>query len=103
MQVIWIETALADLDDIFDYLFACNPTAAKNTAARIFDAARPLDDHPRYGTEISELPGRYKIKVTRTQYLIIYRIEPDRDRILVTRVIHGKRQWRELLGGKTPK
>lgn len=103
MRVIWIKSALADLDEINEYLEGKNPIAAQNVAARIFDAAKLLDDHPRYGTEIPELPGRYKINVRRTQYLIIYRLEPDRDRLLVTRVIHGKRQWRELLGGKTSK
>ena len=97
MHVIWIESALDDLDKINEYLERKNPVAAQNVAARIFDAAKPLGDHPRYGTEIPELPGRYKIIARRTQYLIIYRLEPDRDRVLVTRVIHGKRQWRKLL------
>jgi toxin ParE1/3/4 len=59
MKVRWSETALAQLDDIFLYIYERNRTAALSVAKRIEKLAALLEEFPLIGhlTDETEVPG----------------------------------------------
>jgi len=49
-QIVWSETALADLDAIADYIAIDKPAAAKELVQRIFAHVDQLQQHPESGS-----------------------------------------------------
>jgi plasmid stabilization system protein ParE len=47
MEVLWLEGALAGLEEIVDYIAARNPDVAPKVAAALRDAAVRLGAHPQ--------------------------------------------------------
>lgn len=90
MQVRWLETALADLEAIQDYLLERNPLAARRMVGDLRHAAQGLIEQPYRGRP-GRWPGTRELVVAGTPYLIPYRLRGDT--IEVLRVFHGARQW----------
>ena len=60
-EVVWSETALADLDAIADYIALDKPSAAKELVKRIFAHVDQLQDHPESGNVPPEFKkSRYR-------------------------------------------
>jgi toxin ParE1/3/4 len=91
MEVLWLEGALADLNEIVEYVAERNPAAAPKVAAALHHAAARLGTHPRVGRR-GRVAGTRELVVPRLPFVIAYRTKPDR--IEVVRVIHGRRNWR---------
>jgi len=85
--VVWAFSALADLEDIRRYIGTFNPQAAQGIAGRMIAVRNSLIDLPNrgrpvLGTELREIAVVYP-------YIIRYRV--DGDRVLILRVLHGRR------------
>jgi len=94
IPINYLPAAIADLDDIFDYIADYDRDAAQRTIDRIYGAALRLQDYPRSAPQRPQLgPGIHSLLAGR--FLILYRIEQDR--VDVVRVIHGSRDLRGLL------
>lgn len=82
------ELALADLDQIWEFIAQDNPAAARNIISRILDACDKLAEFPGMGAACEELTVRmrsYPVK----PYLIFY--FPRDGGVDVARVIHSAR------------
>ena len=94
MNLVWSELSLGDRRAIYSYIEAGDPRAAVAVDERIEAAVRQLLEFPECGR-----PGRVsdtrELVVTRTAYVIPYRVAGDNIRIL--RVLHGARAWPEAL------
>jgi plasmid stabilization system protein ParE len=90
MEVLWLEGAITDLDEIVGYIAQRNQAAASKTAAALYDAASLLSDHPRMGRK-GRVPGTRELVVSRLPFVVAYRIRLGRVEVL--RVIHGRRHW----------
>ena len=94
MKLVWSERSLEDRRAIYSYIEADDLRAAVAVDERIEAAARRLLEFPESGR-----PGRVgdtrELIVTRTAYIITYRIAGDMVRIL--RVLHGAQAWPEAL------
>ena len=90
MKLEWSVWARADRDAIFDYIDAHNPRAAVAVDKRISDRVRVLQRLPRSGRP-GRVAGTRELIITRTPYIVAYRIIGDTVRIL--RVSHSSRQW----------
>lgn len=92
MQVVWSPTAVAQLVEIRTYIEQDKPEAALGVAKRIVAAADRLNRNPHLGR-----PGRSsgirELIVAGTPYILPYRIQGDRLKILA--VFHSARQWPE--------
>ena len=90
MRVKWTRRALRDQDEAFDRIVTENPKAAGEVIDRMRAATRLLADNPRMGR-----PGRIartrEFVVTRTPYVVVYRIGAEQVEILA--VIHHARDW----------
>lgn len=91
MKVRIIQTALADLIEIQDWLDQCSPAASAKWIGKLTRACRTLGRFPRrYPTAgMADLRRR-----PLGPYLIFYRIRED---VEVVRVLHGARDWTSLL------
>lgn len=93
MVILWKYQALADIDEIFDHIYADNPIAAGEAIERIFAAVRLLAD-----PELHHIgrPGRWpgtRELVLSDPYIVPYRVTEKAIEILG--VIHMAREWPE--------
>ena len=90
MKLVWTKAAIRDLMHLRRHIARDNPEAARIMAHRILDAVRSLLRHPEMG-RIGRLAGTRELVVTRTPYLVPYRIRPKVIELL--RVLHGRQEW----------
>jgi toxin ParE1/3/4 len=98
LEVVWTELALRDLLQIFDYVEAEAPIAARKLFDRIAEHARKLQTLPLRGRVVPEL-ARYEVKSFREliipPYRLIYRV--DQDRVVVYGVFDGRRNLEDVI------
>ena len=87
MRIIWSAPARTDLELIYDFIAQENPFAAAMVVRRIRDRVLQLERMPRIG-RIGRVENTRKLVVSRTPYIVAYRI--DEGRISIIRVIHGR-------------
>ncbi|QLE57316.1 type II toxin-antitoxin system RelE/ParE family toxin [Nostoc sp. TCL26-01] len=90
MKIVWTRLALADLDAAYDYIAASDPNAATDTIDRIEKALDALLKYPQIG-KVGRILGTRELTITRTPFIIPYRLEADQITILA--IIHGARRW----------
>lgn len=92
MRVIWASEARQDLREIYLYLAADNPQAARTLQARIKEAVALLRGNPLLGR-----PGRVadtrELVIQGAPYIVPYQIRENRLELL--RVYHTARRWPE--------
>lgn len=86
----WTRSATADLASARRYVEQENPDAARALAARILAAVDLLMDAPDIGRP-GRVPSTREFVVTRTRYLIVYRVR--RKRLDLLRVLHQRQKW----------
>ncbi len=92
MTIHWMPLAEQDLEAAYDYVRQRSENAAQEVAARIFSAVGMLMRHPYAGRE-GRVRGTRELPVTRTPYVVVYRLRADEIQILS--VLHGARRWPE--------
>ena len=85
--MIWAPAALRDIDLIYRYIQAFNPSAAAHLAGRLLETGESLCDFSDRGRAIG---GKRRELPVVWPYIIRYRIDDDAVRIL--RVRHGRRK-----------
>jgi toxin ParE1/3/4 len=90
VKVVWLRRAAENFDAEKAYISQFNPTAAQRIAARIIAAVQLLEHHPEIGRP-GRVEGTRELVVSRTRYIVPYRIVGDRVEIL--RVMHSSRKW----------
>ena len=76
------------LRKIKDYIARDNPYAADRVEEAIRSAARLLTDHPEMGRAVEGTRSR-EWPVRSLPYVIIYRIDPSRNELVILTVLHG--------------
>ncbi|MEA3277587.1 MAG: type II toxin-antitoxin system RelE/ParE family toxin [Pseudomonadota bacterium] len=92
MKVVWSPEARQDLREIYSYLAAENPYAARTLQQRLKQAVQLLRENPHIGR-----PGRVadtrELVISGTSYIVPYQIKEKRLELL--RVYHMARKWPE--------
>lgn len=90
MSVRWTLPALADLDDIQDFVGRDSPATAFRLVGEIFDRTeRLLSTQPRSGRR-GRVDGTFELVVTNTPYIVVYRVQSE---VQILAVVHGARDW----------
>lgn len=89
MQLKWLRTALRNLDEEATFIAADDPKAAQLVVRRIMDAVAVLSEQPGIGRP-GRVPGTRELVVTKTRYLVPYRVRGNVVEVL--RVFHTSRQ-----------
>jgi toxin ParE1/3/4 len=90
VKLEWSILALADRDEIFDYIEADNPRAAVAVDELIAAQVQLLIEFPEAG-RIGRVAGTRELTISRTPYLAAYRVLDNTVRIL--RILHGSQLW----------
>ena len=89
MKLVWTDPAVADLQDIYDYIAKDSSSDATKFVDRIFSFVEKLEQLPRIGRKVPE-DGREHIRELIVHgYRIIYRVRTEHVQTLS--VIHGRR------------
>lgn len=94
MRVRWLRKALANLDEVADFIAKDSPNAARAMVAEAFRLTDLLADNPDLGRP-GRVPGTRELVMTRYPYIIPYRVRGGGVEVL--RFFHGARQWPEAL------
>jgi len=86
----WRRAALADLEDIFEFVAQDNPIAAAKLAASIHNQAERLRLNPLLGRS-GRVAGIRELVVPRVPYIVAYQVRGRRIEILA--VVHTSRLW----------
>jgi len=89
--------AISDMNEIKEYIGQDNPEAANKTINHIFNQIQSLTNFPNLGLNLSEKIGintKYKYLIC-DKYIVFYLFENEI--ISIMRVIHGKRNYLNLL------
>ena len=89
MRLYWTLEAIADRNEIYDYIEADNPAAALALDEQFSASAGHLTDHPQLG-RTGRSPGTREL-IAQENYLLVYDIVEDMVRIL--RVLHAASRW----------
>ena len=88
-EVLWTEPALAELDEIADYIALDDPQAAQALVRRVFDHAAQLADHPNSGSKPPQLKGwRYR-QTVEPPCRVFYRI--DEGKVVILYIMRSER------------
>jgi toxin ParE1/3/4 len=90
MRIEWSPLAVTDRSNIFDYIEAENPLAAITVDERIEAQVDQLIAFPESG-RIGRVEGTRELVVSRTPYLVAYRITADV--VLILRILHNAQRW----------
>lgn len=76
-EIVWAESALADLDDIGGFIAKDSVRYAELTVAKLFESSYILELNPHAGKIVPELQDTSIRQLTRGSYRIIYHIVDD--------------------------
>lgn len=89
MRVRWLRRALRNLDEEASFIAAEDAVAARLVVARVLEAVAQLAEQPGLGRP-GRVPGTRELIVSRTRYIVPYRVRGDTVEIL--RVFHTSRR-----------
>ena len=92
MKIAWLPRALEDRNAQVDYIANENPKAALEQGDRIERQIDMLADSPEAG-RVGRKRGTRELVVSRTPFIVVYRIRPRMRRVEILRVLHGAQQW----------
>jgi plasmid stabilization system protein ParE len=75
VMIVWSLPAIADLDEIADYIAVDNEPAAKRLVERVIAAVDRLGEFPNMGRKVPELPRLPYRELIVAPCRVIYRIE----------------------------
>jgi toxin ParE1/3/4 len=90
LKITITDPATQDFEEISAYIGYDNPSAAKRTINRIFEAIEYLLDHPNMG-RTGRIKGTRELIISGTPFIVLYQVEPSF--ILILRVLHSSRKW----------
>jgi plasmid stabilization system protein ParE len=96
VQVIWTETATADLEAIVAHIAQTNPGTAEKLGKTIVDHVEVLRSFPRIGPRYAKARrGRIR-EILCGKYRIFYRVNEQLKSVEILTIWHGARDEPEL-------
>ena len=90
MRLKWTRRALREQDEAFEWIVTENLIAAREVIDRMHSAMRLLAKNSKMGRP-GRISGTREFVVSRTPYVVAYRIGAEQVEILA--VIHHAREW----------
>ena len=92
MRVLWTETALNQLQAIYNYVAQTSPEYALRLVDRLTKRSIQIATFPFSGRQVPEYELNEVRQVIQGSYRIIYLINEEKDQIEVLAVIHSSRK-----------
>ena len=91
-RLVWTERAIADLDEIVEYIAFDNPNAARRLAMRVESHLSQLSLHPMSGPVPPEDDSGFYRQVTESPCRVIYRF--DGVQVVILRILRSEQLLR---------
>ncbi|MCY7351084.1 MAG: type II toxin-antitoxin system RelE/ParE family toxin [Cytophagaceae bacterium] len=91
-QVIWTQTATAEIEEIAEYLSAYSEHYASLIISKIYQKTGLLISFPKLGRVIPEMTDPTRRELLEGNYRIMYELVNE-DIVLIQRVIHTSRKF----------
>lgn len=92
MRVSWTRPALADLEQIEDFIAQDSPTVAYRLVSDLIGRTETLlSENPMIGRR-GRAAGTRELVTPNTPYIVVYRVT---DLVEILAVMHGAREWPE--------
>ena len=92
MIIAWLETATDTRKEQLEHIAKENPIAAVEQGERIISQVEQLSTYPELG-RAGRKQGTRELVISRTSFVVIYRVKPKAKRIEILRVLHSSQQW----------
>ena len=92
MVLVWTPRARRAREEVIDYIAEDNPVAALGQLDEIERQTDMLIQHPEMGRP-GRVDGTRELVVSRTPFIVVYRVKPLAGRIELIRFLHGAQQW----------
>lgn len=92
MRLQWSHLAVADRDSIMTHIAKDNVVAALDIDNKIAGAVETLMQFPEAG-RVGRVSDTRELVVSRTNYIVVYRVNVESKVVLILRVIHGAQYW----------
>ncbi|HCI53548.1 MAG TPA: type II toxin-antitoxin system mRNA interferase toxin, RelE/StbE family [Gallionella sp.] len=92
MIIAWLPKAIANRDELIDYIAEENPRAGIEQDSRIEAQVNHLVAHPEIG-HVGRKKGTRELVIARTNFVVIYRVRPKAKRIEIIRILHTSQAW----------
>jgi plasmid stabilization system protein ParE len=94
MELVILPEADADIDRLFEFLLEENPAAAATAMLLIDEGAKKLESFSELGVSMNDETGRRELYIPfgKSVYVLRYRINPEKEEIVILRVWHGREQ-----------
>jgi addiction module RelE/StbE family toxin len=91
MRVRYSPKALAQLEEIFNYIESESPAAAAAFSERLQRLSRLIAQFPLMGRP-TDKPGARIVSIPEYRYVVFYRIQTDQNEIRILRIRHTSRR-----------
>src|SRR4051812_38256387 len=98
MKLVFDDQAVADLENIFGWIAQDSPATARTVTDRLFSSIELLISFPLIG-RVGRDPDTFEWVVPRLPHVVVYEVDREQERIVVTAVFHGA-QDREAETGR---
>lgn len=92
MELVWTPRARRTRQAAIDYIAQDNPVAALSQLDEIERQTDMLIQHPEMGRP-GRVDGTRELVISRTPFIVVYRLKPRAKRIELFRFLHGAQQW----------
>jgi len=89
--LIWTEPAVADLEEIGQFISKDNPPAAEKVGSKIIREAENVAAFPRLGRIVPEFGNPQIREIISQSYRVIYKFDEEGDLVAILRIWHGAR------------
>ncbi len=96
MRLIFDDRALADLEEIYNWIAQDNRQSAKAVVERVYASIELLASFPYMGRLGRDESTREWV-VPRLPYIVVYEVHEQRDEVIIAAVFHGAQDWEERL------
>ena len=93
MKLYWLPTALKNRDDQISYVAKDSPKAAIEQGDRLAHQLNQLVQEPTLSGRPGRKRGTRELVISRTPFIVVFRVKPRAARIEILRVLHGSRQY----------
>lgn len=92
MIIEWLPKAEKTRDALLAYIEKENLVAALEHGDRIDTQVKQLSAHPEMGRP-GRKQGTRELVISRTSFVVIYRVKAKAKRVEILRVLHSSQQW----------
>lgn len=88
MKLVFDDQAIADLENIYQWIAQDSPATARFVVRRLFSSLELLVSFPFMG-RVGRAPGSFEWPVPRLPYVAVYEVHETEGRVVVTAIFHG--------------